>query len=251
MQLTRFTSLLSLSFVLTLLLQNHASAQDATGPLAQESSSYEDGMGAVDVSQEAPAPVEAAPRARQPVVGRQAAQKYMAPKRQSAAATAEGGHEFNHYFSVGVGSSVSDKAYHWGGGDTISDVEKFNINVTYRFGEWVNVADLSLRTEYTSYSIRGVNARKISLVPLVTFPDVSSRFPLYFGLGIGPGFFINQYPGDSFFAIDYTILAGLRFLNVFDNLGFFAEGGLKNHFLVFSEGQFNGYFITLGTVFAF
>jgi hypothetical protein len=247
MRFNRFLPALILTFVCILWLQSQANAQD--------SSTYEDGMGAVDVSNEAPAPVQAAPATRQPVVGRQAAQKYMSPKRQSAAAedhdsSAKGG-DFNHYFSVGVGSSVSDKAYHWGGGDTLSNVEKFSINVNYRFGEWVNVADLSLRTEYTSYSVRGVNTRQIGLIPLVTFPDVSSRFPLYFGLGIGPGFFINQYPGDSFFAIDYTILAGLRFLNVFNNVGFFAEGGLKNHFLVFSEGQFNGYFITLGAVFAF
>ena len=49
-------------------------------------------------------------------------------------------------------------------------------------------------------------------------------------------------------SIDYQLVAGARFLNVIDNLGFFLEFGIQErHSEVFSEGQFNGLFIGAGT----
>jgi hypothetical protein len=83
------------------------------------------------------------------------------------------------------------------------------------------------------------------------FPDASSKFPLYFGGGIGPGIFLNQIPDESSVSLDYQLFAGVRFFDVFRNTGFFVEAGLKDHFLLTSDGQFNGTYAALGLVFTF
>jgi hypothetical protein len=47
------------------------------------------------------------------------------------------------------------------------------------------------------------------------------------------------------------LVAGARFLNVIDTMGFMIETGLKNHIHLLSDGQFNGVFVNVGTVFTF
>ena len=86
---------------------------------------------------------------------------------------------------------------------------------------------------------------------MLTFPDANSQFPLYFGLGVGPGFFIKQLESRSSLALDYQLIVGARFMNVFDQLGFMVESGLKNAALLGTPGQYNGVFVNVGTVFAF
>lgn len=133
----------------------------------------------------------------------------------------------------------------------MSDIGKLNAGVTYRVGEWVNSMDMNMRVEYTSYDLGVGSARKLSFSGLITFPDANSRFPLYFGAGAGAGFFIKQVNKESALAFDYQLVAGARFMNVIENVGFSFETGLKNHIHMLSDGQFNGVFVNLGTVFAF
>ena len=94
-------------------------------------------------------------------------------------------------------------------------------------------------------------ARKLDFLVMVMFPDVNSRFPLYFGLGAGPGFYIKQIHADSAMSLDYQLVTGARFLNVIDSLGFFVEFGLKNSLHLFSVGQYNGLFAGVGTAWMF
>lgn len=152
--------------------------------------------------------------------------------------------------SLHVGTFFTDEAYSWGHGDA-KNIGRFNAGVDYRLGEWVNAADLSMRIDYTSYSLDEGAARKLSLGAIVTFPDAKSRFPLYFGAGLGPGFFIKQIRNSSAMSLDYSLFAGVRFLNVLDHVGFLIETGLKDHVHLFSEGQFNGVYVNVGSVFAF
>ena len=58
-------------------------------------------------------------------------------------------------------------------------------------------------------------------------------------------------PGESFLAVQYQLVAGARLFNVVGQTGFFIESGLKNHINLLSDGQFNGYFLTVGTIFTF
>lgn len=154
------------------------------------------------------------------------------------------------YLAIHVGTFFSSQAYKWGHGDQ-DDVGKLNAGVTYRIGEWVNSMDLNFRFDYTSYDLDEDPARKLSFGALLTFPDANSRFPLYFGGGIGAGIFMKQLKDESALAFDWTLLAGARFLDVYENLGFMVEAGMKNHILMLSDGQFNGVFFNVGTVFAF
>jgi hypothetical protein len=86
---------------------------------------------------------------------------------------------------------------------------------------------------------------------MIFFPDANSRFPLYFGGGAGLGVFFKQLENESALSFDYQLVAGARFFDLIDNFGLMIETGMKNHILLFSDGQFNGVFLTVGGVFNF
>lgn len=195
-----------------------------------------------------------------PRVGRQAAAKYMAPKRPDEASTENESESYStrapaaasdHYLAIHVGSFVNDNAYKWGAPDNQTNVGRYNFGVTYRFGEWVNSMDLLFRFDVSKINLAEGGVTKFSILPVITFPDASSRFPLYFGAGVGLGVFGTQIAGESALSIDYQLLAGARFFNLWGQTGLFVEGGIKNHIFLLSDGQFNGTFIATGLVFAF
>lgn len=216
--------------------------------------SLDDNQGPVDVSE---------PNAR-PQVGRKAAGKYMGQKGATNAGEnaapqvthtparhpASAGPS-DHYLAVHVGSFISDNTYAWGTPSTQTNVGNWNVGVTYRMGEWHNSMDLGLRVDLQSFGLHEGRATKLSFVPVITFPDAGAKFPLYFGGGVGFGVFTQQLTSESPLSLDYQLFAGVRFFDVLQNTGFFVEAGLKNHFLVLSDGQFNGTFAALGCVFTF
>ena len=200
-------------------------------------------------------PVAAPTPKKGSVVGRKAAEKYMAPHK------AEGENErvplgsqlsaSDHYLAVHIGAYVSDNSYRWGLPDNQKDIGDATVGVTYRLGEWQNAMDLALRVDYSAYGLQDGTAAKLSFVPMITFPDASSKFPLYLGAGVGLGIFTKQISGESAIAFDYQLVLGARFFEVFGNAGFFIEAGIKNHIHILSDGQFNGTFVALGPVFTF
>lgn len=217
--------------------------------------SFEDGQSAIEVT-------ETPKRARfSPRVGRQAAAKYMAPERPDAAKAETTGSEdsnrspagtpSDHYLAVHVGWFVNDNAYKVGAPESQTNVGRYNFGLTYRMGEWVNSMDLLFRFDVSRYAYAEGGVTKFSLMPMITFPDASSRFPLYFGAGIGLGVFGNQLAGESTLALDYSLVGGARFFNLWGQTGLFVEGGVKNHLHLLSDGQFNGTFIASGLVFTF
>lgn len=234
----------------------------------------EDGFGAVEISDPTPGSYSA-PRytqptytrsSSQPVVGRRAAAKYMATRgpNQQIEVVGEGsapaaprssggglGSSDAHYLAIHLGGFVSDTAYKWGMKGTEKDVGGLNIGVTYRLGEWINSADFAMRVDYLRYTAAHQNASKLSFLPVILFPDASSKFPLYFGVGLGLGVFVNQLDAESPLSLDYQLLLGARFFDLFNNAGLFIEAGLKNHLHLFSDGQFNGTFVAAGGVFTF
>lgn len=193
-----------------------------------------------------------------PQTGRAKAQEYFQtrkasthraanPERQPAS---EGDGGAPRYLAVQFGTYFSDNAYAWGHGDQ-RNLGQLDAAVTYRLGEWVNTMDFALRVNYTDYNLSEGHARKLSFGGILTFPDANSRFPLYFGAGLGAGFFLQQIHDESVLALDYSLMAGVRFFNVFDQVGLLAEVGLKNHLNLLSDGQFNGVYFNVGAVFAF
>lgn len=197
-----------------------------------------------------------------PRVGRRAAAKYF-EKREPAALEDQGyqnaqvvspaGGATDHYLAIHVGRMMSSQAYEWGNGQQ-NDVGDFTVGLTYRVGEWKNSMDLNLRLDFIQYKIDGNGEQKplkLSILPMVTFPDASSKFPLYFGFGAGPGVFFRQTDNEASISLDYQLIAGARFFDVFENAGFFIESGLKNHLQLWNSGQFNGTFLSAGAVFTF
>lgn len=185
----------------------------------------------------------------QPVVGRDAAARYFQKREVSQASGA--GSAGDHFLAIHYGRYMSSQSYDWSPAGTEEDVGSNQFGVTYRVGEWVNSMDLNLRLDYNEYDLGGMNPSKLSFMPLITFPDANSRFPLYFGAGVGLGVFFKQIDGKSALSLDYQLVAGARFFNVFENTGFFVEAGLKNHLHILSSGQLNGTFLSGGLVFTF
>lgn len=199
-----------------------------------------------------------------PAQGRSAAAKYMGAKGSDDASENENlgvsnrvsrapssGTDAEHYLALHIGSYLSDDAYHWGGSARQKDVGGLNVGLTYRMGEWVNAADFALRFDVSTFKLASGNATKLSFLPMILFPDASSRFPLYFGGGIGVGIMAKQLQDESTLTFDYQLLLGARFFDVFPSTGFFVEAGVKNHLHLLSDGQFNGAFIAVGSVFTF
>lgn len=191
------------------------------------------------------------PPAAQPAVGRERAAGYMKDRKATTrATTADANGPAPRYLDVHIGGFFDSQGYKWGDGDQGS-IGKFIAGIDYRLGEWTNSADLLMRIDFQTYGLDEGSARKLTIGGIITFPDSNSRFPLYFGAGLGAGFFLKQIHNESALALDYSILAGARFLNVFDQLGFMVETGLKDHLHLFSDGQFNGIYVNIGTVWLF
>ena len=197
--------------------------------------------------------------AEQPETGKKAAQEYFlkrkkAPKQKTSNYKKQSSNytpgPAERYLSLHLGMFFDEESYKWGNGNS-DDVSQINGGVTYRVGEWVNSMDMNFRADLTSYDLKEGKAVKLSLLPLITFPDVRSRFPLYFGAGAGLGIFFKQINEESHISLDYQVVAGARLFELVENMGIMAEVGMKNHVLLLSDGQFNGAFFSLGAIFEF
>lgn len=189
--------------------------------------------------------------AQQPEVGREAAARYFGASAPSARNPAAQMGPEDHYLALHVGRFMGTEAWQWSGDGRTQDLGASSVGVTYRMYEWRNSMDLNIRIDFNEYRVAGEKPLKMTLMPLITFPDASARFPLYFGMGAGLGVFFRQVKDESPLALDIQLIMGARFFDIFENTGFFIESGLKNHLHLTTDGQFNGTFLTGGAVFTF
>lgn len=189
----------------------------------------------------------------QPKVGRKAASKYfekdVAPERRPSA-QGSGSGPSERLLMLAVGTHLNSTSYAWKGGDKRTEIGRASYGVTYLLDEYWGM-DLNLRVDFNEYKLDEVRATKFSVLPLLTFPRMETRFPLYFGFGAGGGVFFQQVEQESSLAFDYQLVAGARFLDMFNNFGFFVELAMKNHLHILSDGQLNGSTLTVGGVFTF
>lgn len=155
------------------------------------------------------------------------------------------------YLTFGISNYMSTDSYNWGQSGKEENVGKWGVDMTYRISDYNNLLDHAVRVSYTEYEPTGKRASKMSFLYAMTLPDAGSKFPLYFGFAVGPGIFFKQLSEESPLSLDYQLYAGLRLFNVFENTGFYVEGGLKNHLQLTSDGQINGTYISAGAVFTF
>ena len=181
-----------------------------------------------------------------PTVGRKAAQKYF-DKAEDAAQSAYSG---ENLLMLHLGTYMNSQAYQWKLNGKQENTGKVNYGVTYLFDQWSGL-DLNFRADFSEYNVDSSRAVKLSLMPLLTFPRAETRFPLYFGLGLGAGVFFQQIENESNLSLDYQLIAGARFQELFETVGLFFEFGLKNHLHLLSDGQFNGTAFAAGLAFTF
>ena len=181
----------------------------------------------------------------EPVVGRDAAAGYMG--QNSSRSTSSSG---NHYLALHIGKLVSADSWKWGKQEKQKDIGSTTFGLTYRFDQWYTT-DLSIRVDFNEYNIDGKRPQKLSFMPVITFPEAASQFPLYFGMGAGLGVFFKQLSAESSLSFDYQLIVGIRFFDVFENTGFFLESGLKNHLQLTDDGQVNAAYIATGALFTF
>ena len=156
-----------------------------------------------------------------------------------------------HYMALHIGGFLSSDSFQWGASPHISNTGNLTAGLTYRMNPLGRLADWALRVDFIGYTLPEGKSLQVAFLPLLLFPESSSKFPIYFGIGAGLGIFPTQLPGESVLGIHYQLLAGVRFFNVLGSTGFFLETGLKNHFFLLSDGQFNGLFLTAGALFTF
>jgi hypothetical protein len=168
---------------------------------------------------------------------------------QKRGPASEGSRE--HFLGLHIGGFIDSESYKWGVVDKADDQGKMTIGVTYRMGEWSSTMDLLLRVDFNSYELVDGTPVKMSVMPMLVFPEASSKFPLYFGIGAGLGVYFKQISQESALALDYQLIGGVRLFDVFENTGFSFEMGLKNHLHLLSDGQFNGVFAAAGVIFTF
>lgn len=177
------------------------------------------------------------------LVGRAAAQKYFV-KSENAPSFGN-----SRLLSLHFGGYLRSKAYQWGSSSTFERAGVQTTGVTYKVGEWTQAMDLNLRIDYMQYEFENSKPIKISFLPLLTFPDSATEFPIYFGIGAGPGIFISQMERESNLSLDYQLIFGVRWLDIWHQSGFFIESGIKDHIHLLSDGQFMSQFLTAGAVF--
>lgn len=182
-----------------------------------------------------------------PVVGREAAAPYFSEEARPERVAGPR----DHYMVLHIGKLVNSNAWNWGPSGRQKDVGAATIGVTYRIGEWKGLTDTLIRLDFNEFDIRGEKPQKLSFLPMIMFPDAASEFPLYFGAGVGPGVFFKQVGGEASITLDYQLVVGMRFFDVFESVGFSVESGLKNHIQLGDDGQLNSSFFALGAVFTF
>jgi hypothetical protein len=200
------------------------------------------------VEEDAPVSSRTLP-AKRPV-GEKAASKYFKPK-ASEERSSSSSSDREHYLALHLGTFVDSDSYMWGARDRVEDNGKLNMGLTYRMGQWTDTMDLLFRADFISYDLPEGKPLKMSIMPIILFPDSESQFPLYFGAGVGPGIFFKQVASESNITLDYQLIAGARMFDLIENTGFFIETGLKNHLNLLSDGQFNGVFVAAGALFTF
>lgn len=175
-------------------------------------------------------------------VGRAAAQKYFTKEIRTSSIN-------TRLLSLHIGGYLRSKAYQWGDKTSVEGPGARTTGVTYKIGEWPQTMDLNIRLDYFQYDIEREHPIKISFLPLLTFPDSATNFPLYFGVGAGPGIFLSQMAQESSLSLDYQLIFGVRWNDIWRTSGFFIESGIKDHIHVLSDGQFTSQFLTAGAVF--
>ncbi len=156
----------------------------------------------------------------------------------------------DRYLMLGFGTFLNDKEWSWGAAHQ-DNVGSMMFDVTYRINEFANSFDLWFRAQYLTYNLTGGSAGQLAMMPIIAFPNARSGFPMYFGGGLGPGIFLKQINSSGDLGLNYVVLAGARFPNLFGSGGLYMEVGYQGLVNLLSVGQQQGVYLSAGGVFLF
>ena len=196
-----------------------------------------------------------------PKVGKKAAARYFQGEVQSSAdsqtpskrnpSNIETLAPDEHFLTFGFSHYLNSDSYRWGPAGSEEKVGEWGLDMMYRIRQFSNTFDEAIRVSYNEFDVSNYRASKLGFMYALTLPEAGSQFPLYFGAAAGAGVFLKQFPEESPLSFDYQLYLGLRLFNVIEKTGFYVEGGLKNHLLITTDGQFNGTYLAAGAVFTF
>ncbi|MBE8163073.1 MAG: hypothetical protein HAW63_03705 [Bdellovibrionaceae bacterium] len=155
------------------------------------------------------------------------------------------------YLNFYLYNAIKDTAYSWGKENSSHQLLKWSVGISYKWANFKRFGDSIFKVKVSSFNINKKEVLKNSFLVGVSFPDIDSGFPFYFGVSIGPGFFLSQLPSESILSLDYQGYLGFRFLNIYNTMGAFLEWGFDNHFLLLSSGQYNSVYLAVGLSFVF
>ena len=147
--------------------------------------------------------------------------KYFSPKRFDEK-YANHSRSFGLYSGFSFHRESTSKTFHPSSSLTLG----FNQKVRELF----QVADIDLQFSIFFTKLERQKAILLELTPRISFPEVQTAFPFYIGLGAGLGFYprniVKKMPALS---ANAQCFIGLRFLEIYHNLGFFTEWNLRVH----------------------
>ena len=109
---------------------------------------------------------------------------------------------------------------------------------TQNVREIKELGDVQLRASLLAAQLEEGKEASLELSALLTFPEIRSQFPIFFGMGFGLGFYPFYILEDiPFFSFHIPFLFGIRLFEIYHNLGAGAELNLRIHFPM-SELQF-------------
>ena len=110
----------------------------------------------------------------------------------------------------------------------------FSFGFHQRMRELANFGDIGLQAE-VFFSKPGPDKEDrdviLEFAPRISIPEIRTAFPFYIGSGFGLGFYpfyiLKKKP---FFSMSWQFFAGLRFLEIYHNIGLAGELNLRLHF---------------------
>lgn len=118
--------------------------------------------------------------------------------------------------------------------------------------EVTGIGDLNLKTEVQNFRLKTGQATQINFTPTFSLPEARSGFPIYVGVGLGFGFYPHFILIDKFsLSLNTPFFAGVRLINLYENLGLNGELALNMHFPFREKKLYMETIVSLGLLFSF
>jgi len=138
-------------------------------------------------------------------------------------------YDHSKYFNIFTGLSF----YRESTVQTFNSFSEVMLGFNQKIKEIPNLGDLNLQVAIISAEMENKRDFLLEVTPRITIPETYRSFPLYIGVGAGVGFYpkaiIHKKPSLS---LNGQFFIGLRFLDLYHNLGLSAELNMRVHFPV-------------------